>query len=129
MIYEEAVVLSQPFDEVVKAVREALGEQGFGVLTEIDLQATLKAKVGTEIDEYLILGACNPALASRAVQAMPQIGALLPCNVIVRQTERGVAVEALDPGLMATITEDDAMVPIATEARTLIGNALSALMA
>lgn len=129
MIYEEAVILPEPFSDVVDAVRAALAEQGFGILTEIDLQATLKAKVGTEIDQYLILGACNPGLASRAVQAMPQIGALLPCNVVVRQTNRGVAVEALDPGLMATITESDAMVSIADEARTLIGNALAALVA
>lgn len=128
MIYGEAVVLPKPFGEVVEAVRAALADQGFGVLTEIDLQATLKAKVGTELDEYLILGACNPALASRAVQAMPQIGALLPCNVVVRQTDRGVVVEALDPGLMATITDNDAMAPIADEARTLIGRALSALL-
>ena len=129
MIYEETIVLPQPFDDVVGAVRAALAEQGFGILTEIDLQATLKAKVGTEIDEYLILGACNPSLASRAVQALPQIGALLPCNVVVRQTDRGVAVEALDPGLMATITENHAMVPIADDARVLIGNALSSLIA
>lgn len=129
MIYEEAVVLTEPFDDAVDAVRAALAEQGFGVLTEIDLQATLKAKVGTEIDRYLILGACNPTLASRAVQAMPQIGALLPCNVVVRQTERGVLVEALDPGLMATVTESADMDTIAQEARVLIGNALSALLA
>ncbi len=129
MIYEEVVLLKRPFDEVVTDVRAALAEQGFGVLTEIDLQATLKAKVGTEIDRHLILGACNPQLASRAVQAMPQIGALLPCNVVVRETDSGVAVEALDPGLMATISDSDAMTPIADEARTLIGNALSALLA
>jgi uncharacterized protein (DUF302 family) len=129
MIYEEVVLLKQPFDEVVTDVRAALADQGFGVLTEIDLKETLKAKVGTEIDRHLILGACNPRLASRAVQAMPQIGALLPCNVVVRETEAGVAVEALDPGLMATISDSEAMIPIADEARTLIGNALSALMA
>jgi uncharacterized protein (DUF302 family) len=128
MIYEEAVLLKRPFDEVVDDVRAALAEQGFGVLTEIDLQATLKAKVGTDIDRHLILGACNPHLASRAVQAMPQIGALLPCNVVVRETDAGVAVEALDPGLMATISDNEAMTPIAAEARTLIGNALSALL-
>jgi uncharacterized protein (DUF302 family) len=128
MIYEEVVLLKRPFDEVVSDVRDALGEQGFGILTEIDLQATLKAKVGTEIGRHMILGACNPHLASRAVQVMPEIGALLPCNVVVRETEAGVAVEALDPGLMASITSNEAMTPIADEARTLIGNALSALM-
>lgn len=127
MIYEEAVVLPQPFGEVVDAVRAALADQGFGVLTEIDLQATLAATVGTEIDRYLILGACNPSLASRAVQTMPQIGALLPCNIVVRETDRGVIVEALDPGIMATVTENEAMASLADEARTLIGNALAAL--
>lgn len=129
MIYEEAVILDQPFDDVVSAVRVAFAEQGFGVLTEIDLQATLKAKAATDIDRYLILGACNPALASRAVQVVPQIGALLPCNVIVRETSGGVAVEALDPGLMASISDNDDMRPIADEARVLVGNALSSLMA
>ncbi len=129
MIYEEAVILKRPFDDVVSAVRAAFAEQGFGILTEIDLQATLKAKAATDIDRYLILGACNPALASRAVQAVPQIGALLPCNVIVRETNSGVAVEALDPGLMASISGNDDMRPIADEARTLVGNALSSLMA
>ncbi len=128
MIYEEAVLLQKPFDEVVEDVRAALADQGFGVLTEIDLQSTLAAKVGTEIDRYLILGACNPHLASRAVQAMPQIGTLLPCNVVVREGEKGVTVEALDPGLMATISDSEAMTPIADEARTLIGKALSALL-
>ncbi|MFW2380606.1 MAG: DUF302 domain-containing protein [Acidimicrobiales bacterium] len=128
MIYEEAVLLKRPFDEVVSEVRAALADQGFGVLTEIDLQATLKSKVGTDIDRHMILGACNPHLASRAVQAMPEIGALLPCNVVVRETKAGVAVEALDPGLMATISDSEAMTPIADEARTLIGNALSALL-
>jgi uncharacterized protein (DUF302 family) len=129
MIYEETVVLDRPFDETVSAVRAAFAEQGFGILTEIDLQATLKAKAGTDIDQYLILGACNPGLAARAVQAMPQIGALLPCNVIVRQTSTGVAVEALDPGLMASISGNNDMASIADEARTLVGNALSSLMA
>lgn len=129
MIYEEAVLLQQPFDDVVAAVRAAFAEQGFGVLTEIDLQATLRAKVATDIGPYIILGACNPGLASRAVQVMPQIGALLPCNVVVRQTSTGVAVEALDPGLMASISDSDEMAPIADEARILVGKAMTSLMA
>ena len=128
MIYEEVVVVPEPFDDVVAAVVEALAGQGFGILTEIDLQQTLRDKVGVDIDRHVILGACNPQLASRAVEAVPQIGVLLPCNVVVRDSADGVVVEAMDPGLMATIAGAEQIGPIADEARVLIGNALSALM-
>jgi uncharacterized protein (DUF302 family) len=127
VIFEQTVVLSDPFDTVVERVKEAFAEQGFGVLTEIDLQATLAQKVGKEMDRYLIIGACNPQLASRAVDVLPRIGALLPCNVVVRETDQGVAVEAMDPGLMATLTGDDAVTPIADEARRRVGDAMEAL--
>jgi len=129
MIFEETVVVDRPFDEVVATVTAALAEQGFGVLTEIDLEDTLRRKVGAEIGRYRILGACNPTLASAAVEAVPQIGVLLPCNVAVRETNAGVVVEAMDPGLMATIADADALVPVATQARELIGNALTTVMA
>ena len=127
MIFEQTVVLSDPFDTVLERVKEAFTEQGFGTLTEIDLQATLAAKTDKEMDPYVIIGACNPQLASRAVDVLPRIGALLPCNVVVRQTDQGVAVEAMDPGLMSTLTGDEAIQPIADEARRLIGNALEKL--
>lgn len=127
MIFEQTVVLSDPFDTVVERVKEAFAEQGFGMLTEIDLQATLAQKVGKEMDRYVIIGACNPQLASQAVDVLPRIGALLPCNVVVRETDQGVAVEAMDPGLMATLTGDDAVKPIADEARRRVGNAMEAL--
>ena len=127
MIFEQTVVLSDPFDTVLERVKEAFAEQGFGTLTEIDLQATLAAKTDKEMDPYVIIGACNPQLASRAVDVLPRIGALLPCNVVVRQTDQGVAVEAMDPGLMSTLTGDEAIQPIADEARRLIGNALEKL--
>ena len=129
MIFEESVVVDQPFEQVVASVTAALAEQGFGVLTEIDLEDTLRRKVGAEIGRYRILGACNPTLASRAVEAMPQIGVLLPCNVTVRETDTGVVVEAMDPGLMAGIAGADELEPIASQARELVGNALNQVLA
>lgn len=127
MIFEQTVVLSDPFDTVLERVKEAFTEQGFGTLTEIDLQATLEQKVDKKMGRYVIVGACNPNLASRAVDVLPHIGALLPCNVVVRETDQGVAVEAMDPGLMSTVTGDEAIQPIADEARRLVGKALETL--
>ena len=128
MVFEETVVLSLPFDDVLSAVKAALAEQGFGALTEIDLQATLRAKVGKEMERYVIVGACNPKLASRALDVERQIGVLLPCNVVVREVRAGVAVEAMDPGLMATVAGTDAVGPVAEESRRLIAAALQRLV-
>ncbi|MCP3988996.1 MAG: DUF302 domain-containing protein [Actinomycetia bacterium] len=122
-------MLSEPFDDALGRVKEAFAAEGFGTLTEIDLQATLKQKVDKDMDRYVIVGACNPKLASRAVDAVPQIGALLPCNVVVRQTGDGVMVEAMDPALMASVTGNPAMGPIADEAGQLVTNALLRLQA
>ena len=91
------------------------------------MQATLADKIGKEMDSYVIVGACNPTLAGRALDAEPQIGVLLPCNVVVRQSGGGVVVEAMDPGLMATIVGTDSLRPVADEARRLVGNALERL--
>ena len=129
MVYEEAVVLTVSFDEAVTSTKEALAEQGFGTLTEIDLQTTLSEKVGKEMGRYVILGACNPQLASRALDVEPQIGVLLPCNVVVRETDRGVIVEALDPGLMAQLVGGEGIAPVADEARRRVGDALQRLAA
>lgn len=129
MIFEEVVSLSMPFDEAVDAVKRALAAEGFGTLTEIDMQQTLKAKIDKDIAPHVIIGACNPTLASRALEIEPQIGVLLPCNVVVRQDGDRVLVEALDPNLMASITENPAMEPIAAQARALINNALARLTA
>ncbi len=127
MIYEEAVVLARPFDDVLESVKAAFAAEGFGTLTEIDMQATLKAKVGKNMGRYVIVGACNPQLASRALDVIPQIGVLLPCNVVVRESDGDVMVEAMDPGLMASISGADGIAPIAAEARELVSRALARL--
>jgi uncharacterized protein (DUF302 family) len=129
MVFEETVVLTLPFAEVLDRVKAAFAAQGFGTLTEIDIEATLRAKTGREMGRYVILGACNPGLAGRALEVEPQIGVLLPCNVVVREIDDGVAVDAMDPGLMVTVVGNDAMAPIAAEARELVGRALVSLAA
>ena len=116
-----------PFHQAVEAVREALKAQGFGVLTEIDVQATLKAKLGAEMPPYLILGACNPPLAHRALSANPEVGLLLPCNVVVRDTGRGIVVEAMDPVAAMNIVQDPEVAEVAKQAREKIATALAAL--
>lgn len=127
MVFEETVVLTGPFEEVLAATKSALAEQGFGVLTEIDMQDTLQSRIGKQIDRYVILGACNPALAAAALDVEPQVGALLPCNVVVHQVDATVHVDALDPGLMVSMTSRDELAPIAAEARRRIGDALASL--
>jgi uncharacterized protein (DUF302 family) len=127
MVFEETVVLDVPFDEALAATRSALADHGFGVLTEIDMQQTLKTKVDKDMDRYVILGACNPKLASAALDVEPNVGVLLPCNVVVREVGGKVQVDALDPGLMVSMTGEDELGPIAAEARRLIGDALTAL--
>ncbi len=127
MIFEETVVLSEPFDDALAHVKEAFAAEGFGTLTEIDVQATLRDKIGKQMSRYVIVGACNPHLAGRALDADPQIGVLLPCNVVVREVDDGVVVEAMDPGLMGTLTGRDDIAALAAEARDLVNNALARL--
>ncbi|WP_406090515.1 DUF302 domain-containing protein [Streptomyces sp. NBC_01013] len=127
MSYARSVTLDGAFDETVTAVRKALADQGFGVLTEIDVQATLKAKLGHEMKEYLILGACNPALARQALDADASVGLLLPCNVVVRTVGDHVVVQAVDPATMVTLTGLDAMEPVAEQATRLLDAALAVL--
>ena len=129
MVYEESVVLDIPFADAVAAVKIAFAESGFGTLTEIDLQETLRAKVGKEMDHYVIIGACNAKLASAALDAEPLIGVLLPCNVVVREVEGRIYVDAMDPGLMASMTGLAELEPIAAEARQLVNEALRRLAA
>ncbi|WP_424000918.1 DUF302 domain-containing protein [Haloarcula salina] len=103
------------FDEVVAAVQDELAEEGFGVLCDIDVQATLKEKLGEEFRKYRILGACNPSLAHQAMTEEIEIGALLPCNVVVFETDDHVGVSAVDPSVMLSVTENPELDPLADD--------------
>ncbi len=112
------------FSEAVARVREELAHEGFGVLCEIDVQATLQAKLGVERDPYLILGACNPPLAHAALDAEPELGVLLPCNVIVYQNHDETTIAAVDAERMLSIVDNDDLTDTAREVR----NRLSAVV-
>lgn len=127
MSYNRTVSLTSDFATTVDAVREALAAQGFGVLTEIDVTATLKAKLGHDMEDYLILGACNPPLAHRAIETDRAIGLLLPCNVVVRREGDHTLVQALDPNTMVTLTGLPALQPVAQEAAARLDAALASL--
>jgi uncharacterized protein (DUF302 family) len=123
--------LNTTFEDAVERTTRALAEQGFGVLTRIDVKSTLKQKLGAEMEDYLILGACNPTLAHRALDVDRQIGQLLPCNVVVRTEPGGqgdaVLVEAMDPQLMIKVVDQPALQAIADEAAAKLTAAISAL--
>ncbi len=128
MSYGIGVTLAAPFAATVERVRAALKEQGFGVLTEIDIQATMRDKLGVEMTDYLILGACNPPLAHRALTADPEIGLLLPCNVVVRsQGPDTTLVQAMDPQVMVQVTNNPAIQAVADEAAERLRAALATL--
>ena len=129
MPYGHTITLDLPFEEVVAEVKDAFGAQGFGTLTEIDVQATLKQKLGLDIDPYLILGTCNPQLAHRALEIEPEIGLLLPCNVVVRRHAGTTLVHALDPQVMVQVPQRPELQPIADEADRRIRTALDSLAA
>jgi uncharacterized protein (DUF302 family) len=121
------VRLNMPFADAVERTRAALKEQGFGVLTEIDVRATMREKLGEQMEDYLILGACNPPLAHRALQIDRQIGLLLPCNVVVRADGDTTLVEAMNPELMVQITGREPLSPVADDAARRLHAALNTL--
>ncbi len=108
-------------------VTEALKAEGFGILTEIDVSATLKKKIDVDFRPYLILGACNPKLAHRALEAEPSIGLMLPCNVVLEAVDGGVKVSMQDPDAMFGVVDNPGLRPVATEARERLSRALAAL--
>jgi uncharacterized protein (DUF302 family) len=135
MSYTHTVTVPLSWVDTVQRTREALGEQGFGILTEIDVRATFASKLGIDagdaVGDYVILGACNPTLASRALAAEPELGALLPCNVIVRRAKnaRETTVEAIDPQTMVQLSDSPAVREIADDADARLRNALAGISA
>ena len=116
------------FDEAIETVTEELAKEGFGVLTEIDVQATLKKKLGEDMRPYRILGACNPPLAHQAVTAVPEIGLLLPCNVLVREDDEGkVRVSFMAPGSVLGLVDNPDVEPLAEQVKEKLERVLAAL--
>ena len=126
--YTITTTLSRPYDVAVDQVRAALGEQGFGILTEIDLKATLKTKLDVDVAPQVILGACRPALAYEALTVEPSIAAVLPCNVVVRALDEDTTiVEAFDPDAMMGLADSDALSAVAADAKQRITAAFASL--
>jgi uncharacterized protein (DUF302 family) len=127
MGYRRTICLNVPYAEAVTRTKEALAGQGFGILSEIDVQATIRDKRGVEMEPYVILGACNPDLAHQALEVERGVGVLLPCNVVVSSTGEGSMVQVLDPQIMASVTGLPSLQPMADEATRRLEAALSAL--
>ena len=127
LAYGFGVTINAPYAEAVERTKAALKEQGFGVLTEIDVKATMKQKLDVDFRPYVILGACNPPLAHRALTTELDLGLLLPCNVVVYETEGGSVVEVMDPVAAMGVVGNPALEPIAHEAKARLEKALATL--
>ncbi len=126
--YTMSTTLARPYDEVLEATRAALADQGFGILTEIDLAGTLKTKLDVDLPPQMILGACRPPLAYEAIQVDPSIAAALPCNVVVRSVDADTTViEAFDPEALMGLADSTALDPVATDAKQRLTAAMDAL--
>lgn len=115
------------FTEVDKRTRKALADHGFGVLTEIDVTATMKKKLDKDMPGYTILGACNPTMAWEAIGIEPRVGAMLPCNVIIRETEQGIEVSAVDPVSSMTAIDNAQLKQVAGEVRDMLAEAVQSI--
>jgi uncharacterized protein (DUF302 family) len=130
MNYALSTTVHTTFEDAVERTRKALSDQGFGVLTEIDMKATLQAKLGEDMEDYVILGACNPPLAHRAMNADRQIGLLLPCNVVVRAdvcAQGTVIIDAMDPQVMVQVSEEPRLREVANDAAAKLQAAIDSL--
>lgn len=122
--YHSKIVKNKSFEQVIDQITESLKEEGFGILTEIDIKATMKKKLDVDFRPYKILGACNPAFAYKALQAEDKIGTMLPCNVIVQELEQGVEVAAIDPVLSMQAVGNKSLSAIADEVRNKLAKAI-----
>lgn len=120
--YTLSATTTAPFATAVEHVRHELQNEGFGVLCEIDVQATLRAKLGVETEPYLILGACNPPLAHRALEAEPELGVLLPCNVVVYERAGETTIAAIDAERMLSIVDNDELLSVAAEVKVRLAS-------
>lgn len=121
------VINDASFDEIDSRTREALAAKGFGIITEIDVTATMKKKLDKDMTPYRILGACNPGLAFEAIQAEPRIGSMLPCNVILREVDGGVEISAVDPVASMTAIDNDELKTFAGQVRDMLEDAVAAI--
>jgi len=127
MSYHFSTTVDAPFAETIDNVSRALAREGFGILTDIDVQATLKKKLDVDFRPYRILGACNPGLAHQALQAEDHIGTMLPCNVIVQETGEGVEVSAVDPVASMTAIENASLAEIAAKVQAKLRSVIESL--
>ena len=120
-------LVAGPYERVVARVREALKAEGFGIVTEMDVQATMKEKLGLDMRPYVILGACNPVFASQVLAADPELGLLLPCNVLVYETDEGTRVSAVDPEMMLQMAGSPPVAAIAADVKERLGRAVQSV--
>lgn len=127
MSYYFSTILDDNFDKAIEKVTEELKKEGFGILTEIDVKETFKKKLNVDFRKYRILGACNPQMAHKAIQAESKIGTMLPCNVIVQELDGKVEVSAVDPVASMQAVENDGLEPIASQVRDKLKTVISRL--
>ena len=123
----DRVIEQASLDDVDARTRAALADQGFGVLTEIDVKATMKKKLDVDMAGYRILGACNPGMARQAIDMEPNIGAMLPCNVILRELENGIQVSAIDPVASMMAIDNDELKQVASQVRSMLAEVVEAI--
>lgn len=123
----DRIITDASLDEIDARTRKALGDQGFGVLTEIDVRTTMKSKLGIDMPGYRILGACNPKMAHQAIGIEPRVGAMLPCNVILREVDAGVEVSAVDPVASMQAIDNAALKSVAGEVREMLARVVAGI--
>ena len=123
----DRLISDASFDEIDQRTRTALASQGFGVLTEIDVRATMKKKLDKDMDDYRILGACNPNMAYQAIGLEPNVGAMLPCNVILRQVDGGVQVSAIDPAASMLVIDNAELRAVADQVRGMLASVVDSI--